>query len=573
MTDKIIRLILIFFLLAEGILLTFGLPPFQKFDEVSHFTRTVALSRGQLFCQNRQFIIPQVYDNLTKDYSFTQVLLDNQKFPLSNINLNRKWSPADVKPLVGIGGCWQNFLGYIPNTVGIWLTGWTHRPDLIFYTGRIFAFIFFLLMLRLSLKIINPKFNYLFWFYALMPMVVHQATSYSYDVVIVSLILPLTALWLNYLTDHKYRLSSNIITILIVTIISIIKPVYLPLSFLFGIKNWTIKHKLKEFIIIGLIALLSVGIARIGKGDGNYPTFVNPKLQLQLIIHDPAYFTKVITTTWSDKFITHFDEMIGVFGWRNTPVNGNYFNYLFIILAFVLVNRLTSDLKNKLNISQILGILFVIFITTFLATLAMYLAWSPVGDKSVEGIQGRYWLPLAPIWLVFISGLVVYFKQNKIFRNVVIIFVLFCALLNIGFSLWSRYFDWSSVWVNKLDLKLSVTDLLVIDKPTTFIKSTLGKQVSGLAINLDNRGKSIILPYQYQVMDGRCQHIYSKGYLSPWDIQGDTQLILKFKPITVRDDSLCLKLSPATYATTVYQDRLNIKLTGNQPQIEWLYFP
>jgi uncharacterized membrane protein len=572
MFNKTTRLILGLFLLAQGLLLTFGLPPFQKFDETSHFTRTISLSRGQLFCRDRQFIIPKIYAGLHENYNFEKVLLENRKFPPSLINFNQQWTATDYQELVAIGGCRQNFLGYIPNTIGVWLTGWTARPAIIFYSGRLFGFIFLLLMLWLSLKIINKKYDYLLWFFTLMPMVVHQATAYSYDVVIVGLILPLTALWINRFTGHKFSRIHWFWVFLMVAVITIIKPVYLPLFFLFGLKDWNIKFKFKELIVVGLIALLSIGIGRLGKGDGNYPTFVNPKLQLQLVSHDPVYFSKVVITTWTDKFIPHFDEMISIMGWRNTPMINNYLNYVFLILAGLTVWKLSDDLGKKLGFKELFDLSAVIFMVTFLTTAAMYLAWSPVGDKSVEGIQGRYWLPLVTCWLIFVGGLVAQIRQNKFFRNLVLILVLTGVILNIGFSLYSRYFNISKIWVNQLDPKLAAGSLLTVDKEINLIKNVGGRNISGLALNLDNRHKSIIVPYQYFVMDSDCRHIFTRGYLNPWSIQGETQMILEFKPVKIAASQLCLKLKPLNVGGQDYQDRLSIKLAGDIPQMEWLYF-
>lgn len=570
--NKTVKLILIIFLFSVALLLTFGLPPFQKFDETAHFTRVIALSRGQLFCHNNHFIIPKVYDNLSQNYNFQNVLLDNEKFPLALTDFRKKWTTDDLKEKVEIKGCRQNFLGYFPNTLGVLLSSWTSRPLVIFYAGRISGFLFFVSMLIISLKIINRKFQYLLWFYALMPMIIHQATAFSYDVVIISLILPLTALWINKITNQRFNKIHWILAALMVLVIAIIKPIYLPLFFLFGLKNWNLKLKLKEFIAVALMAILVIGVGRIGKGEGNYPTFVNPKLQLQLIINDPVYFLGVIGNTWRDKWISHLEEMIGVMGWRSTPMINNYLNFTFLILAACLVTKLAKDLKNKIHIYQLIGISAIILSVIFLGTLAMYLTWSPVGDKSVEGIQGRYWLPLVPYWLVLFGGLTAYAKETRWFKNLILCLVLFGSILTISLSLWNRYFDWSKNWINGLNSILPMTELVVIDKETNLVKQTYGKNISAVALNLDNRNKSIITPYQYQVMDSECHQVLRRGYLSSWSIQGETQMVLEFKPIVFKKEKLCLKLIPLSISTQDYQDRFTIKFSNGQPQMEWLFF-
>lgn len=545
------------FLVAEGGLLTFGLPPFQKFDETVHFTRAVALSEGQFFCKNSHFVIPKALAGLHEKYNFQKVLLENEKFPTNLVDFGKRWAVDDLKESVEIGGCGLSFLGYVPNALGVWLTGWTSRPAVIFYAGRIFGFLFLLLMLKTGLKIIDKRFGYLLWFYALMPMVVHQATSFSHDVVILGLILPLTALWLS-----KYRGG---MVYVIVLIISIIKPVYLPLTLLFGLNK-------RKILIIGLMLALIVGMGKIGKGEANYPTFVNPKLQVLVIKNDPIYFLEVVKNTWMEKFLPHFEEMVGVMGWRNTPMTNNYLNFIFVGFGLLVVMKLAKDLKTKIGLSELVIIGGVIFLVTFLSTLAMYLVWSPVGDKSVEGIQGRYWLLLVPLWLVLIGRLAAWIREKRWFRNLVLGLVLAGVVANIGQSLWARYFDWSGNRVNNLDAKMSADGLLIIDKETALIRETKGKNVSGLALNLDNRNKKIIVPYQYRIMDKECKKTLRRGYLKPWDIQGERQMILEFESVRASSGSLCLRLTPLLVDLKDYTDRLTIKVTYGQPQMEWLYF-
>jgi hypothetical protein len=251
----------------------------------------------------------------------------------------------------------------------------------------------------------------------------------------------------------------------------------------------------------------------------------------------------------------------------------NYLNFAFLILTACLITKLTKDLKNIINTRQLISIFAVILSVIFLGTLAMYLTWSPVGDKSVEGIQGRYWLPLVPYWLVLFGGLTAYAQKTRWFKNLILCLVLFGSVVTISSSLWNRYFDWSKNWINSLNPILPRTELVVIDKETNLVKQTYGKNISAVALNLDNRNKSIIVPYQYQVMDGECYQVLRWGYLSSWGIQGETQMLLEFKPVLSNNGKLCLKLNPLNIGAKDYQDKLTIKVTDNQPQMEWLYFP
>jgi len=39
----------------------------------------------------------------------------------------------------------------------------------------------------------------------------------------------------------------------------------------------------------------------------------------------------------------------------------------------------------------------------FVVELSQYLFWTPVGADFLEGVQGRYWIPILPMALIVIS--------------------------------------------------------------------------------------------------------------------------------------------------------------------------
>lgn len=373
--------ILSVFMVIEALILTFGLPPFQKFDEPPHFVRTVALSKGQFFCRDDSFTIPLVYDQLQQDYQFQKVLLENEKFPISVVDFNKKWSDIELKESSKVGRCEMNFLGYIPNAIGVFLTNWTKSPAIIFYAGRIFGFLFLAGMLVLSLKTINIKFKYLLWFYALMPMVIHQATSYSYDVVVVSLALPLITLLINKITLAEEDKNNSLIVWGMVTILSVVKIVYFPIIGLFLLVDWNrlklkkakINFILKNILYLGLSLFAIFILLRINGAGSNYPLFVNPTIQRKLVLSDPLYFIRVLISTFSTNWQSLFVETIGVFGWRNTPLSNDFLVYIYIIIGALIFKRLKKDLKGKIGLVEAILGLGILFLVVVLTSLDIYI--------------------------------------------------------------------------------------------------------------------------------------------------------------------------------------------------------
>jgi len=313
MQQKIINIFLWIFLVVEGLVFTFLLPPFQKYDETGHFNRAVALSSGQFFCKNHQFFIPKDLANLYAKYNFTSVLVENKTFPINLINFNEKRS-ADKNELAPVTPCNFSFVGYLPNVVGIWIGELTNRVAVIFYGGRMCGFIFFALMLVISLKIIKPKFRYLLWFYALTPLVVHQVTAFSYDVTILALIPILVALFVNKLEGKDWTGKNWVVIWLIFVIISAIKIVYLPLVLLFLALDFK-KIKINGLVLV-LVAIAVLGVTKILAKEIFYNQYVNPTIQQKLILNDPVFFVSTVIRTVGSNWLDEYKSMVAVFGWK-----------------------------------------------------------------------------------------------------------------------------------------------------------------------------------------------------------------------------------------------------------------
>jgi len=583
---KVVNWFLWIYLILSGLVFIFLLPPFQKYDETPHFTRAVALSQGQFFCKNNQLTVPLDLGELHRQFNFQKVLLDNEKFPINTIDISKvRGSYKNVSEQVG--GCNLNFLGYIPNTIGVILGVATDRPILIFYFGRIFGFIFFLILFILSLKIINPKFKYLLWFYALTPLVVHQVTAFSYDVVIFSLIPVLFALFVNLLQNKKLSLFSWVAVWSIITVIGLIKIVYYPLILLFLLTDFynleTVKAKavyiLKSIVLLSLTAVIVFGVTRLGTAVSTYTPYVNPTIQKKLILKDPIYFLSALKNTIVSNWFDDYKSTVAVYGWKNSFPSTDLVYYLYFLGIVWVIQKTSKNLSPKFNpllsvfrLLIIIGIIFSIY-------LAMYLTWSVVGESTVKGVQGRYYLPFLPFILIILSELWLYLKNKYILRNIFLALILALTLFTSAMGLYLKYFDYSKNYTNFKTLDLTISKITkkdklnwqLIDKNTTFIVSTTGNMISGFKINFDNRGKAILIPYKFKVMDSTCQKTLRSGYLRQYDLQADNIYLENFATISVVGNKLCLELTPYTFDLSGYTNSfVSVKTLKSQPLLDWL---
>jgi uncharacterized membrane protein len=568
-------------LIAGGVLFIFLLPPFQKYDEVGHFYRAVALARGQIVCGNDSFIIPKDLKDLHIKYNFQKVLLENEKFPINNVNLlerrdqNKKITEkADV--------CNLSFFGYIPNAVGVLIGELTDRPAMIFYLGRIFGFIFFLLVFRKSLKIVDLKFRFLLWFYALTPLVLHQVTAFSYDVVVLSLVLPLTALLVKRLQGQRWSRGQWRIIWFLVIVLGLIKIVYFPLILIFLLIDFDKSKEKFAYILRSSVWLVLASTTvfvfmKILAGSIPYNMFVNPTIQKRLIINDPWYFVTVLERTFHNNWFEEYKNMVAVFGWKNAQMSNEFGFYIYLLVAGLVIVNLAKRLKHQMKIGLIIMGFAIMAGVYFLIQLAMYLTWSVVGSEMVLGTQGRYYLPILPFALVFLVFGWKFVEEKwwrkLIFFGLVAVFIFY----SIANGLYIKYFDNSRNYSNLSALNEEIKNVkkgdvfgwVLLDKKTEYVQNAEGV-VSGFKINLDNRNKAILIPYRFEVMDGDCQRVMRYGYLRMFDIQGNIIYLQEFDPIKA-NGSMCLRLTPLTFGLKGYEDSfLSVKTKNGQWLESWL---
>lgn len=569
MKNKIINIFLWIFLIVEGLVFVFWLPPFQKYDETGHFVRAVALSSGQIFCKNNQFLIPKDLANLYAKYNFTQVLVENKTFPIKVINFNEK-RDASKNELVPVTPCNFSFAGYLPNVVGIWIGELSNRPAIIFYAGRIFGFIFFAIMLLVSLKIIKPKFKYLLWFYALTPLVVHQVTAFSYDVTIFSLIPVLVAFFINKIEGIDWTWKNWLVIWVLFIIIASIKIVYFPLIILFLVMDVN-KIKINMLILI-LASVITLAVTKISMKNMIYNQYVNPTIQQKLILNDPKFFITTLIRTVENNWQDEYKSMVAVFGWKNANMSNELGFYVYFVGMAWVIKETGKRLSKKINIWQIICGLLINVGIVFYIYLAMYLTWSVVASSYIYGTQGRYYLPILPFVLILLSGLWVYVKK---YSYLLLGLVMVLVLISCGRGLYNKYFNYAKNYINLPVVlnKKDKTDFILINSKKTFLFDVKNENISGFKINIDNRNKAILIPYRYRVMDKSCQKTLKYGYFREFEIQSDNVYIENFGALNVKEKQLCLELTPFTFDLSGYTNSfLSVKTKNNVPLFEWLYF-
>ncbi len=555
-----------FLVIFLGIFFVIAIPPFQKNDELAHYYRTVSIADGQYNCKNGVFEIPKNLYEFPYRMGLESVLINKAKFPKDiffRSDLNEGAGEVAYEEKI----CNLPVIGYIPNLVGYFIGNvFTKNPLIPYYLGRIAGFLFYLGALALSLRIIDKKYRGYLYIYGCVPMILHQVTAFSYDVVIFGLIPVVFAIFINLLSNRNNLLVKELFFSFLVTIISIIKQTYFPLIFLLSIIQirelrgiYKKKEKLRYLIrCLGLYAVSAILIVVYTKiffknVGNNYPYLVNPYIQKDIILDDPLYFVRALWNSIATNWEFYFKGFFGIFGWLDVHMSTSFVYYLFFGFLSIFVYKSSKSENDILNVFEnmiIGGVLAGIIVLIF---LSMYLVNAHVGSESISGVQGRYITVLFPFLLFVVVQSVAYLRRIRKENILIFISAAFIGGVIIR-GIFLRYYDYSK---NYSDERIVWDYVSAISEKNIISKEINGKtniiidtkypdyKVSAFEYYLDNKEeKRILVPYRYRIMDSNCNKIYKQGYLKQSDIQKSGVFVQYFGKLKVNEPKLCIQLEP-----------------------------
>jgi uncharacterized membrane protein len=122
--------------------------------------------------------------------------------------------------------------------------------------------------------------------------------------------------------------------------------------------------------------------------------------------------------------------MVGRLGWMDVRIPSVLIaaELLVLLLATVCCSTAVQPVMRLMGALASLGGAAAIFIS-------QYLVWTPVGSTALEGVQGRYFVPLIPLAITVMAG------RSRDSRLVRIAVLLVSCIANIAgvAAVWTRY--------------------------------------------------------------------------------------------------------------------------------------
>ena len=130
------------------------------------------------------------------------------------------------------------------------------------------------------------------------------------------------------------------------------------------------------------------------------PEGTNPAGQVSFIINNIPDFLSILTQTIRGRWFSYLLDWVAIYGFAYWPVPAWTF-YIFAVALIVALFINTDSVPTRTRF----GLLFV-FIASYIGTyILMYVTFNPVGFKSIEGVQGRYFTTVMPLLFVGLAGL------------------------------------------------------------------------------------------------------------------------------------------------------------------------
>lgn len=277
----------------------------------------------------------------------------------------------------------------------------------VLFLGRIFSFAFYLFVGWLSLRIL-PSYKKILFVILLFPGVIEIAMSYSYD----NMLNCMSFLFFAYLMHLKYRkrnleLKDAIFISVIMCIAVSIKIIYIFLAILCVIlvDDWKkIKKKIwllfpfASSFIMTLIQRITVINSFV---SGEKASEALNGWTIGLALEHPFKCIQLALSTVVVQAERWIKELVWAFPEYSNISFSDILPWLFIIILFVVTldesEKTILTKKEKISVTVLLSCVFISMLGVFLLAELTY-----TNSIIIGGIQGRYFLPLLPWFMILV---------------------------------------------------------------------------------------------------------------------------------------------------------------------------
>lgn len=405
-----------------GLVLVFATPAYQSPDEQTHLYRSYQLSEGHLFGKRLTYGAGDTLPaSLSSSFESYRYLLFDKDAKVS-ASVFRESIKANLDRHITTEVRFENTmvyppLSYAPQVVAISMGKVLSAGPLpLLYLARIavlatwIAGLYFMMRRHAHLKL--PLFAF-----SMVPIVLFQSASASADMVTATASI-MTALEIIRAFRNKINRATAYLLVTLSLILGLSKFPYaivliagliLPMR-QFETSKLAVLVK-SSFLLSLLLSALWVVLANntfVNLRDG-----VDTTMQLSYIAHNPLQYAHLLYTTFlGTAGDTLLVQLSGVLGWLDTKVP-LWICILSLTSVFLgLITTTKAAQEQMLSRFQRIAFGLILISSVLIIATLLYLTWCPPGATVLDGLQGRYFIPLFGLLVGAFGGLFVVTKKQ-----------------------------------------------------------------------------------------------------------------------------------------------------------------
>ncbi|MCL2433946.1 MAG: DUF2142 domain-containing protein [Clostridia bacterium] len=432
--------------LCLGVAHTFIVVPFGTCDEIDHFStayhysnkllgvgptksgKTIYMREDDMAFYEKTEKSVNIYhperDGLAKYYR----IMGTELFSLKTSNKLVEFGGTKINgPVVKMTPT-----VYVPQALGITAARLLNLGGCpTYYLGRLCNLITYAVLVFFAIRFM-PFGKKMLTVAAMLPIMIHQSASYSYDVSVVSFAFLFFAYSLKMaFGPGKVRWKNVIVLCALAALLAPAKVVYCFICltcFLIPKEKFSELNlaRYKKAIPIALVlitAFLSFGVfASAVVGRIIDPSYTQPLAEarpvtLGYLLRNMQVIPMIIFNSIITEGYKYLEDMLCAnLGWLNLPINPLLIYSVFTILLMSAIKHRGEHQLNGKNKLLLFGIAAV---TMILVCASMLFGWTMIpktdqafADFRIRGVQGRYFLPMLPVLLILFQSRAISWKKN-----------------------------------------------------------------------------------------------------------------------------------------------------------------
>jgi len=392
-------------------------PPFQSPDAPTHFYRIFQISEGGLVSERRGNLwggeipasLPEVTTVFMRALPFSPENKQNGQEILEWLN-----QPLDPDQRIFRSfpnSAYSSPVAYLPQVLAVALGRWVQASPLaLMYLGRLGNLLMGSLLIMLAIKL-TPVHKEVFYLLGLMPMTLFLRGTLSADAATTGLAFLLTALILKEVHGGEKSLGwPSLALIAFVAAMAVqCKTIYVFLPFLFFAIPASRGNDSRNYwkgagLVLGGALSSWLAWSRI---ISKLYVPCNPRVAadmmepIKFILADPVRFLGMIVENHIAHAGDYLVSFVGVLGWWDTKLP------LAQVVAYAVALGVAAACCYGPGGPSVRTRLIAGTITLLSAALlaaSQYIVWNAPGSLQIDMMQGRYFIPFAPIGFLAIAG-------------------------------------------------------------------------------------------------------------------------------------------------------------------------